>query len=262
MKIRPNPFFPKTINELANALGVYWRELSETLVSLLPDQTGNSGKYLTTDGTNASWATVSGGSGTIIVDDEGTTLASNITELNFVGAGVTATNPSTGVAVVTIPGSSGISGVRIDEEGSQVVATATRINFIGAALTSASGGTDYATVTADPDILMADTADILTAGFATTDYSAGTKTSGTWTPDESYGNLQYITNGGAFTLAPPSNSGTMIIQVTNGSGAGAITTSGFTMVTGDPIDTTNTHKFIAYITKINSVSHLTWVALQ
>jgi hypothetical protein len=30
-------------------------------VSALPSQTGNSGKYLTTDGTNASWATVSGG---------------------------------------------------------------------------------------------------------------------------------------------------------------------------------------------------------
>lgn len=28
---------------------------------LLPDQTSNSGKYLTTDGSNPSWATVSGG---------------------------------------------------------------------------------------------------------------------------------------------------------------------------------------------------------
>jgi len=30
-------------------------------VQALPSQTGNSGKYLTTDGTNASWATVTGG---------------------------------------------------------------------------------------------------------------------------------------------------------------------------------------------------------
>lgn len=38
----------------------------QTLNSLLPTQTGNSGKYLTTDGTNASWATVAGGgSGTV-----------------------------------------------------------------------------------------------------------------------------------------------------------------------------------------------------
>jgi hypothetical protein len=34
---------------------------SWAVVNSLPSQTGNSGKYLTTDGTNASWATVSGG---------------------------------------------------------------------------------------------------------------------------------------------------------------------------------------------------------
>lgn len=33
--------------------------------SLLPDQAGNSGKYLTTDGNSLSWASVSGGSGTV-----------------------------------------------------------------------------------------------------------------------------------------------------------------------------------------------------
>ena len=33
--------------------------------ALAPSQTSNSGKYLTTDGTNSSWATVSGGSGTV-----------------------------------------------------------------------------------------------------------------------------------------------------------------------------------------------------
>jgi hypothetical protein len=111
MKIRTNPFFPQTISELANALGVYWRELSEFVTNLLPDQTGNSGKYLTTDGTDASWASLPTGNNTIIIDDEGTTLASDITELNFVGSGVTATNPSSGVAVITIPGASGGGGV-------------------------------------------------------------------------------------------------------------------------------------------------------
>ena len=34
MKIRPNPFFPQSIKELANALGVYWRELSLAINSL------------------------------------------------------------------------------------------------------------------------------------------------------------------------------------------------------------------------------------
>jgi hypothetical protein len=33
-KVRPNPFFPQSIKELANALGVYWRELSLAVNSL------------------------------------------------------------------------------------------------------------------------------------------------------------------------------------------------------------------------------------
>jgi len=32
-------------------------------VQTIPDQTGNNGKYLTTDGSSLSWATVTGGSG-------------------------------------------------------------------------------------------------------------------------------------------------------------------------------------------------------
>jgi hypothetical protein len=36
-----------------------------TIDELLPSQTGNGGKYLTTDGTNASWATVGGGGLTV-----------------------------------------------------------------------------------------------------------------------------------------------------------------------------------------------------
>lgn len=36
---------------------------SAALDALLPTQTGNNGKYLTTDGATASWATVTGGSG-------------------------------------------------------------------------------------------------------------------------------------------------------------------------------------------------------
>ena len=39
----------------------------------------------------------------------------------------------------------------------------------------------------DADILKADTADVLTAGFAATPYNAGTKTSGTYTPNEANG---------------------------------------------------------------------------
>ena len=114
----------------------------------------------------------------------------------------------------------------------------------------------------DADTLKADVADVLTAGFAATPYSAGTKTTGTFTPDEANGNLQYAVNGGAHTLAPPTNNCTLIIQYTNDGSAGAITTSGFTLVDGDTISTTNGDDFFFYITKLNGFSHLTVKALQ
>lgn len=114
----------------------------------------------------------------------------------------------------------------------------------------------------DADTLKADTADVLTAGFAATVYNAGTQSSGTFTPDEANGNMQRAVNGGAHTLAPPSNDCTMVIQYTNNGSAGAITTSGFTKVSGITPGTVDGDDFIAYITKINGFSHLSWVALQ
>lgn len=114
----------------------------------------------------------------------------------------------------------------------------------------------------DADTLKADTADVLTAGFAATPYNAGTKSSGTFTPDEANGNFQYCVNGGAFTLAPPTNSSTIILQITNNGSAGAITTSGFTKVTGDTLTTTNGDDFFLFITKCNGFSHLAVQALQ
>jgi hypothetical protein len=44
--------------------GTGWAQQA-ALVSGLPSQTGNSGKYLTTDGSNASWSTVAGGDPTL-----------------------------------------------------------------------------------------------------------------------------------------------------------------------------------------------------
>lgn len=103
---------------------------------------------------------------------------------------------------------------------------------------------------------------VLTAGYSATPYSAGTKSTGTYTPDEANGNFQYAVNGGAHTLAPPTNNCSLVIQYTNNASAGTITTSGFTKVTGTAPGTTNGDDFLAYITKINGFSHLSWQALQ
>jgi len=114
----------------------------------------------------------------------------------------------------------------------------------------------------DADTLKADTADTLTAGFNGTDYDLGTITSGTTTPAAANGNFQKGVNGGAFTFAPQTATSTIIVQFTNNSQAGAVTTSGFTLVDGDTISTTDGDDFHFYCTLINGFSHLHVKALQ
>lgn len=90
-----------------------------------------------------------------------------------------------------------------------------------------------------------------------TSFNGGTPAAAsTFTPTSVNGNVQHITNNAAFTLAPPANPGSFMIEIVNGATAGAITTSGFTKVSGDPFTTTNGKKFVAQITRTNSVTRL------
>ncbi len=121
---------------------------------------------------------------------------------------------------------------------------------------------------ATPNALLATTTAVrsnatatLTAGYTVTSYSAGPKSSGTFIPDPANGNIQYATNGGAHTLAPPSSDCSLVIQYTNNGSAGAITTSGFTKVSGS-FTTTNGDDFMCYIVKCNGFSHLNIVKMQ
>lgn len=103
---------------------------------------------------------------------------------------------------------------------------------------------------------------ISSGGYAATSFAAGTKSSGTFTPDPLNGNFQHATNGGAHTLAPPSATCSITIEYTNNASAGAVTTSGFTFVSGDALTTTNGEKFLLFITKTQSFSHLQIQRLQ
>ena len=118
----------------------------------------------------------------------------------------------------------------------------------------------------DADILKADTTDELTVGYTSANSDAGTKSSGTFTPDPRTSNFQHAVNGGAHTLAPPAYNSTMVILYKNNSSAGTITTSGFTKVDGDDLTTTDGHEFFFYITRYNDGSNtfsaLTVKALQ
>jgi len=131
---------------------------------------------------------------------------------------------------------------------------------------------DSAFEAADADILKADTADQLTAAFTGTVTDDGTKTTGTYTPTPaSGGQYKKIVHGaGAFTLAPfspASNEATTLsLLIVNASASGTITTSGFTMVTGDAFDNTGTNRFLCRIEVVDyggtEVSSLDVVALQ
>jgi hypothetical protein len=100
----------------------------------------------------------------------------------------------------------------------------------------------------DVDTLKADVSANLTASYIAAIEPEGTITTGTYTPTTAAGsNSKWITNGGAFTLAPPTTATNTVTHlslfIVNNASAGAITTSGFTKVAGDSFTTTNAHEF-------------------
>lgn len=114
-------------------------------------------------------------------------------------------------------------------------------------------------------ILQPNSTRTVTVGYTLTPNNIGTVSSGTTTPNPALGNYQYYTNNGAHTLAAPEAGDCAIdILVTNGASAGSITFSGFTVgaSTGSSLTTTNTHRFLISIRRINSVSTYSVYALQ
>ena len=82
----------------------------------------------------------------VIVQDEGTPLATRGTTLNFVGTGVAATGTGDTKTITITAGGGGISGVTIQDEGTPLTTAATTLNFVGAGVT-AVGTTDTKTIT-------------------------------------------------------------------------------------------------------------------
>ena len=149
-------------------------------------------------------------------------------------------------------------------------ASATGRLAVGAANTVLkTDGTDPSWGTVATDNIAADAVTVaklaggvLTDGYAGTDFDLGTNASGTETLDYTNGNFQKGVNGGAHTLAPQVTTSTIIVQYTNDGSAGTLTTSGYTIVTGDSLTTTSGHDFMMYSTRVNSFKHLHIVALQ
>lgn len=97
----------------------------------------------------------------------------------------------------------------------------------------------------------------LTGGFAVTPFSIGTISGSTVTPNGANGQLQYLTNNGAFQINPPPADTAVDILVTNTASNGTITfSSGFTVGTsvGDTLPTANGKSGIISIQRINGLS--------
>ena len=82
-----------------------------------------------------------GGGSAITVEDEGSPLTTGVTKFNFVGTGVTATEPLTDEIAVTIP------GLEVEDEGVSQATAVTKINFIGAGVTATQPLTNEIDVT-------------------------------------------------------------------------------------------------------------------
>lgn len=105
---------------------------------------------------------------------------------------------------------------------------------------------------------------LLLAGFTSSSDDDGNFTSGTYTPSPVGGNFKTIQNRGSFTIADPTFAGnyTLIVQLTNATGAGAVTLSGFSRVTGDALTTVVGNDFFLFITRCNGFTSCVVQALQ
>ena len=262
-----------TVNGTTTTVNSNTVNIGDNIIVLNADETGvpsqdagitiergtSADKSLLWDETNDRW--------TVGTD----TFVANVFQGSLSGNATTATTLQTG-RTITLSGD--VSGSATFNGGSNVTITATvaddshnhtiaNIDNLQASLNTLQSNIDGKEAI-DAEILRADTDDNLTAGYTSTAVNDGTKSSGTYTPSPVGGNLRRIVNGGAFTLAAPTYAGdyTMIIQVTNTTGAGVITMTGFNRGTGDATTTTSGHDFFFFITKINNYKSINIQALQ
>lgn len=88
-------------------------------------------------------------------------------------------------------------------------------------------------------------------------------TSGAFVVNCSLSSLQSLITNGAHTVSAPTTDGACEILFTNGTNAGAVTFSGFTVGgVGDSLTTTSGHRFIVAIRRIAGISAYTISALQ
>jgi len=102
----------------------------------------------------------------------------------------------------------------------------------------------------------------LAHGYVVRSLDLRTIASGTFRPDPRKRTIAHLIANGAFTFAPQTEESVIVVEVTNGASAGAITNSGYTKVGGDSYTTTNGNKYLFVSTRSRNYSYLNIVALQ
>jgi hypothetical protein len=115
----------------------------------IPLLIGTVGQVLTSNGVTASWQPAAGGSGTITVREEGVSVNTNFTTLNFIGGSVTATDAGAGVANITVIGGGVTTFVALTDTPATIPANGMLIgNPGGTALINLATGTPGQVLTA------------------------------------------------------------------------------------------------------------------
>jgi hypothetical protein len=253
-----------TIPTSGGGSGITWPTVGDIVIS--PGASGNPTGIVPGTGITSALASALNGTGafagttspTFVTPTLGAALATSINGLTITSSTGTLTIPN---GITLNAGAGGTLGALAFVTPGTGIATALGINVgsVGApVLFNGAGGTPSSlTLTSATGLPAAgvvhtaltssDAAQTMSGGFAFTEFSNGTVSSGTKTIDCRNAPLQTLTNNGAFTLdMNTTSSQNCRVIVLNGASAGAITfASGFSegSNTGDALDTTNGHKF-------------------
>lgn len=130
-----NGYFYKCVSDGQNPATYSWSQVSvQPAPSGLPDQTGQSGKFLTTDGTDASWATINALQNTATATNSLTILGTaNTTRNNSINIGSGSSCGQTRAVCIGYNAQTGSSAVAIGSESRAVAQSSVSIGYQTAA---------------------------------------------------------------------------------------------------------------------------------